>query len=213
MSTLNDYANLQQFIVFSPSPSKSITFGSGDFINSGPVSMYYYASSITNLPSGDSTLSNNNTLISNARIELSDLIANITSLGVTETINPNGLDGVTKNAGIYKSDTNINLAGILTLDGQGDSNSLFYFIATNNIIINGTSYINLQNGAQANNIYWLTIIGTITNQAANVVNSTFISATDINLNNSSLINGNIYSDNGNIIFGNNVVINASTVCF
>jgi len=56
--------------------------------------------------------------------------------------------------GIYKSDAAFGLTGILTLDGNDDSNALFIFITPAAITTAAASKIVLENGAQAKNIFW-----------------------------------------------------------
>lgn len=59
--------------------------------------------------------------------------------------------------GVYLDGGALNMAasGVLTLDGGGDPNSLFVFQVVGSIGIGAGSIINLVNGAQANNVYWV----------------------------------------------------------
>lgn len=56
--------------------------------------------------------------------------------------------------GIYSSDAAFGLTGVLTLDGNGNSNSVFIFITPAALTSAAASSIVLQNGANAKNIYW-----------------------------------------------------------
>ena len=60
--------------------------------------------------------------------------------------------------GVYTSPGAINIAagGIITLDAEGDSNGNFYFISAAAFTIGANVTINLINGAQARNVYWVT---------------------------------------------------------
>jgi len=68
------------------------------------------------------------------------------------------LNGMTLVPGVYFDSGALNMAasGVLTLDGRGDSNSLFVFQVTGAVGIGAGSLIKLTNGAQANHVYWVT---------------------------------------------------------
>jgi hypothetical protein len=56
--------------------------------------------------------------------------------------------------GIYSSDAAFGLTGVLTLDGNGSSNSVFIFMTPAALTSAAASSIVLRNGAKAKNIYW-----------------------------------------------------------
>ena len=47
------------------------------------------------------------------------------------------------------------ITGTLTLDAQGDPNAVFIFKAASTLITASASSVNLVNGAQAANVFWL----------------------------------------------------------
>lgn len=67
------------------------------------------------------------------------------------------INGLTIAPGVYFDAGALNMAasGILTLDAHGDPNALFVFQVTGAIGIGAGSLIQLINGAQANNVYWV----------------------------------------------------------
>jgi hypothetical protein len=67
------------------------------------------------------------------------------------------INGRTLAPGVYFDGGALNMAasGILMLDGQGDPNSLFIFQVTGSIGFGAGSLIKLINGAEANNVYWV----------------------------------------------------------
>jgi hypothetical protein len=64
------------------------------------------------------------------------------------------LGALTVCPGIYNSDAAFGLTGVLTLDGNNDSSSVFIFITPAAITTAAASKIILANGAQAKNIFW-----------------------------------------------------------
>jgi hypothetical protein len=68
---------------------------------------------------------------------------------------PTELGGTTKTAGVYDSAAGtFGITGTLTLDAQGDANSVFIFKTASTLITAGASSISLVNGAQACNVFW-----------------------------------------------------------
>lgn len=67
------------------------------------------------------------------------------------------INGLTLVPGVYFDAGALNMAasGVLTLDGRGDPNALFVFQVTGSIGIGAGSLIKLINGAQGNNVYWV----------------------------------------------------------
>ncbi len=67
------------------------------------------------------------------------------------------INGLTLAPGVYFDGGALNMAasGVLTLDGHGDPTSLFVFQVTGSIGIGAGSLVKLVNGAQANNVYWI----------------------------------------------------------
>jgi Ice-binding-like len=64
------------------------------------------------------------------------------------------LGGRTLLPGVYNSASSIGLTGALTLNAQGNPNSVFVFQAGSALTSASGSQINLINGAQACNVYW-----------------------------------------------------------
>ena len=64
------------------------------------------------------------------------------------------LGGQTVCPGIYKSDAAFGLTGILTLDGNNDTSSVFIFITPAAFTSAAASRIILRNGANQNNVFW-----------------------------------------------------------
>ena len=73
----------------------------------------------------------------------------------TATI-PVELGGTTQTPGVYASPAGtFGITGTLTLDAQGDPNAVFIFKAASTLITASASNVDLVNGAQASNVFWL----------------------------------------------------------
>ncbi|EXJ88226.1 hypothetical protein A1O1_05156 [Capronia coronata CBS 617.96] len=64
------------------------------------------------------------------------------------------LGGQTLVPGVYHYDTSAGLTGTLTLDGQGNPNSVFVFQMGSTLITGAGATVALTNGAQACNVFW-----------------------------------------------------------
>jgi hypothetical protein len=64
------------------------------------------------------------------------------------------IGGMTLTPGLYKSTSTLGITGVLTLDGQGDPNSVFIFQVGSGLTTASGSSVLLQNGANAANIFW-----------------------------------------------------------
>jgi hypothetical protein len=74
---------------------------------------------------------------------------------VTASI-PTELGGTTETPGVYASPAGtFGITGTLTLDAQGDPNAIFIFQAASTLITASASSVNLVNGAQAANVFWV----------------------------------------------------------
>ena len=72
----------------------------------------------------------------------------------TPAIVAGDLGGLTLAPGLYKSTSSLGITGVLTLDGQGNSNSVFIFQVGTALTTATSSQVALIGGAQAANIFW-----------------------------------------------------------
>lgn len=103
------------------------------------------------------------------------------------------LEGATLTDGVYHAASgtfSIAAAGTLTLDGQGNADSVFIFKMDSTLVTGSSSKVVLINGAQACNVYWqvgsAATLGTSTNLVGNILASSAI--TD---NGGSTVNGRL----------------------
>jgi hypothetical protein len=114
------------------------------------------------------------------------------------------LGGSTLVAGVYKSTSSMGLTGAVTLNGAGDSSSVFIFQAGSTLTTATSSSVVLENGAQACNVFWQVgssaTLGTTTNFAG-----TIIATTSITLNTGATINGRALAINGAVTMDANTI--------
>jgi Ice-binding-like len=114
---------------------------------------------------------------SNAQLDLGTAISNAAGRTATGTLAPQ-LGGTTRYPGVYDSTTGaFGITGTLTLDGNGDPNSVFIFTtATDLNTPTSNSIVNLTNGARACNVFWqvgtLAALGGGTTFRGNILAST-----------------------------------------
>lgn len=121
----------------------------------------------------------------------------------TQTISGD-LGGLTLAPGVYSSASSLGLTGTLTLDGQGNSNSVFIFQISSALTTATSSRVLLTNNAQACNVFWQVgssaTLGTNSNFAGNVLALTSITATT-----GASISGRLLTRNGAVTLDTNSI--------
>jgi hypothetical protein len=107
---------------------------------------------------------------------------------------PIELGGQTLTRGVYKVASNVQITtGNLTLDAQGDPNSVFIFVITGNLTTGAPGgNIVLSNGALAKNIYFSTS-GITTIAGGTIFNGSVFAWTQINVTSGANITGSLYA--------------------
>jgi hypothetical protein len=110
-----------------------------------------------------------------------DTLAAFGTLGnFTPTMNLTGQDlgGLTLLPGVYRFDSSAQLTGALTLDLQGDPNSLFIFQVGSTLTTASNSSVGTINGANCCNVFWRigssATLGTNTDFLGNILTNTSI---------------------------------------
>jgi hypothetical protein len=105
--------------------------------------------------------------------------------------------------GIYDVAGATSIAGTLTLDGGGDSNSVFIIRSTGAFTGGSASTVNLTNGASSNNIFWMSETALSTGDNS-VMKGTLVSpAGAIVLGDSANLEGRMFTKSGAISLGAN----------
>jgi hypothetical protein len=113
------------------------------------------------------------------------------------------LGGTTKPAGVYCTATSIGVTGTLTLDGGGDPNARFVFQAGSSIVTAGD--VVLINGAQAQNVYWVSG-SSVTLGTASQIQGNVVALTSITLVDTANLIGRALARNGSVSLGTNNTI-------
>ena len=126
----------------------------------------------------------------------------------------NQLGGQTLTAGVYAfghaSTANITAASPLVLDGQGDVNSVFVFQASSDLITASGSVVQLVNGAQACNVFWV-VDSSATLGSSSTFVGTLMALTSATLNSAATVQGRILARNAAVSLDNNTIV-APTSC-
>jgi len=118
------------------------------------------------------------------------------------------LVGQTLTAGVYKSTGPIAISGTVTLDGQGNPNSVFIFQVASTLITASASRVAVINGAQACHIYWQ-VASSATLGTASSFQGTVLALTSISVTTGTIVKGRALARNGQVSLDDNVFTSAS----
>jgi len=114
------------------------------------------------------------------------------------------LDGMTLIGGTYSGGALAINGGTLTLDGGGDSSSVWVFQAASTLIARSGSTVSLTNGANACNVFWQ-----VTSSATIGTNADFagtvMALTSISVRTGATIEGRLLARNGAVTLQNNLI--------
>ena len=117
---------------------------------------------------------------------------------------PADLGGLTLTGGVYKSASALQLTGALTLDAQGDPNTVFIFQAASTLITASASHVNLINGAQPCNVFWQ-VGSSATLGTSSVFVGNIMALTSISMNNAVTVQGRALARNGSVTMINDTL--------
>jgi len=117
------------------------------------------------------------------------------------------LGGLTLPPGVYKASTSLGITGNLTLNGQGNSNSVFIFQVGSALTTAVGSQVILIGGARASNIFWQigssAILGT-----NSIFNGTIMAQASITLTTGAALNGRALARTGAVTLDTNTIVNS-----
>ncbi|WP_258804329.1 ice-binding family protein [Pseudarthrobacter sp. NS4] len=114
------------------------------------------------------------------------------------------LVGRTLTEGVYRSTSSLALSGQLTLDGQGNPDSVFVFQVASTLITASASRIILTNGALACNVFWQ-VGSSATLGTASTFKGTILALTSITAETSATVEGRLLARNGQVSLDTNVI--------
>jgi|SRR5579859_1579617 len=108
------------------------------------------------------------------------------------------LGGLTLVAGVYKSGGAVlDLTGTLTLNGQGNANSVWVFQATSSLVTASSSKVVLINGASPCNVFWQ-VTSSATLGSGSTFVGTIMALTSITMASGVTLNGRALARNGEV---------------
>lgn len=160
--------------------------------------------------SGPAGSVNNPALLTTAKNDLTT--AYVSAAGQTPTTTfvagDNQLGGQTLTAGVYAfghaSTANITAASPLTLNGQGDSNAVFVFQASSDLVTASASVVRLVNGAQACNVFWQ-VTSSVTLGTGSTFVGTIMTLTSASITSSANVQGRVLARNAAVTLNSDII--------
>jgi hypothetical protein len=126
----------------------------------------------------------------------------------TFTAGDNQLGGQTLTAGVYAfghaATANITAASPLVLNGQGDANAVFVFQASSDLVTASNSVVQLENGAQACNVFWQ-VSSSATLSTSSTFVGTIMALTSATLDFRATVQGRVLARNGDVTLDANTI--------
>jgi uncharacterized repeat protein (TIGR01451 family) len=139
-----------------------------------------------------------------AQLDLTGAYDNAAARTVTATI-PTELGGTTQTPGVYNSAAGtFGITGTVTLDALGDPNAVFIFQAASTLITAAASNVNLVNGAQAANVFWV-VGSSATLGTSSTLNGNILALTSITVNTGTTINGRALARNSAVTLDSDTI--------
>ena len=193
MGTSSTYGVLASTGVTSSNPS-NISGSSGGDVGVGGATA----------PAGTITLSGSQILGGASLTALNDANTAFADTRISVAL-PVELGSTSLTSGAYSGGT-FGMNGTLTLDGLGDTTSVFIFNTTTTLITASSSQVVLINGAQACNVFWQ-IGSSATLGASSIMVGHIIAAVSIDTGTTTTIDGQLIALTGAVTLGGSSVVN------
>jgi len=128
------------------------------------------------------------------------------------TYSAGNLGGLTLTAGVYAfgaNSSNITSGSPLVLNGQGDPNAVFVFQTASTLITASSSVVQLENGAQACNVFWQ-VGSSATLGSSSTFVGTIMANTSATLNSNATVQGRVLAQTGAVTLDANTITVPST---
>jgi hypothetical protein len=159
---------------------------------------------------------NNPALLTTAKNDLTTAYTAAAGQSPTTTFSTtdNQLGGQTLVPGVYAfgaaATANLTAASPLILNGQGDTNAVFVFQASSSLVTAANSVVQLENGAQACNVFWQ-VGSSATLESSSTFVGTIMALTSATLLSGATVQGRVLARNGAVSLDANT-ITAPTSC-
>lgn len=137
-----------------------------------------------------------------AQLDLTTAYDDAAGRALTATVGGD-LVGQTLLPGVYKSTGPLAVSGALTLNGQGNPNSVFIFQIASTLTTASASSVVLTNSAQACNVYWQ-VGSSATLGTASSFKGTIMALTSISVTTGATVEGRALARNGQVSLQTNV---------
>ena len=158
---------------------------------------------LTGFPPGTATATHvNDATATNAQLDLGSAFTDAAGRTPTASITTD-LAGRSLGPGVFSSGTLTN-SGTVTLNGLGDTTAVFIIATNTTLTADSTSHVVLQNGARADNVYW--IVGTSATLGQNSVwYGNILADQSITLETGARLFGRALSQSGAVTLDTNVI--------
>ena len=142
------------------------------------------------------SIQNANNITSQAALDLSDIVAQITNTVTTNAAHAPAFGAETLTPGVYAIAGASSIAGTLTLDAQGDTSAQFIFKVGGALTSGAGATVVLINGASSENVFWLAT-GAVAMAASTTISGNIIANPGaVSLGDSGQLNGRMLSTTG-----------------
>jgi hypothetical protein len=138
-----------------------------------------------------------------AKSDLTTAYTTTAGLPSTQTISAD-LGGTELVSGVYKAPSSMGLTGTVTLNGQGDADSVFIFQAGSTLTANVGSTVALVNGAQACNVFWQ-VGSSATIYSSTTFAGTVMASVSITLGTGASVAGRVLAGSGAVTLNDNLI--------
>jgi hypothetical protein len=139
-----------------------------------------------------------------AQISLDAAITNAGGQGPLDGTISADLGGQTLSPGVYDQGGTMNLNGVLTLNAGGDPNAVWIFRGGQEIVMGVGSSVALAGGAQACNVYWVSVAETAIQGSANMI-GTVMAGTSVTMGTDANLIGRALAATGNVTLLDNTI--------
>ena len=139
-----------------------------------------------------------------AQVSLDAAMTNAWGQGPIDGTISADLGGQTLTPGVYDQGAPMLLNGTLTLDAAGDPNAVWIFRGGSNITVGVGSAVSLTGGAQACNVYWVSVAETAIGGSANMV-GTVMAGASVTLGTNATLVGRALAATGNVTLLSNTI--------